>query len=191
MRQLVFAICMMFSIVISAQQFHGAALFDCSGSVKEIKYEKRYPLMGNKKWSFSKDGKLNNSLLSYNDNGYPAGAGFSAGNQMLNLNVVYDSENLLKSLSLQSNVSGKALNMTVEFLFVGNQMAEMKANVVSKDANKIIAFKFSDYKYDSYGNWIERNVVKTSVNIFDQNPESPSEETDRYTEKRIIKYYKD
>lgn len=189
MRKYILTLCVMFFATISAQQFHGASLFDCFGDVKEIKYEKKYPLLKNKKWSFTNDGKLNKSLLTYNEQGYPAGAGFSMGNQGLNLNIEYDRDNHIKTLSLQSNVLGKCLNMSVEFVFNGNQMVEMTADIVSKDSNKTMVFKYSDYKFDSRGNWVERSVAETSFNKYIENPSAASEETRNYVEKRSIRYY--
>lgn len=62
-----------------AQEFKAASLWDAYGDVKEIKYSTKDPLMVQKKMKFDRNGKLKNSVIVYNADGYPLGLDMNMG----------------------------------------------------------------------------------------------------------------
>lgn len=172
---------------VAAQEFKAASLWDAKGDVKEIKYVKSDdPMMRSKKMKFSRDGKLNKSVITYDEEGYPYALDFNMMGMSLVVRFTYSPEHDLVKVDMKSNIGQDAQNI-VDFKFeddvmTGESVAAEEFGDKPKKAN--LEYVFNDYQYDEHQNWIARHV---SVKITDIT--TGKEKILDYTETREIKYW--
>lgn len=170
-----------------SQEFHASALWDANGKVKEIKYTStKDVLLRSKKMKFNKDGKLKNSFLVYNAEGWPIGMGFDAGVMSINAEFTFNGDNL-RTITMTITNKDKIRRYEVNYDYSINRMDSKAVDVTygnGDEAGKIYSYQFSDYKYDDNGNWVSRRVNVTETAKGESEPT-----VDCYIEVRQIKYW--
>lgn len=164
---------------------------DAVGPVKEIKLQTDDPIATRKTIKFSKNGKENKSLMTYNDAGYPTGFGLQMGERESTLKIYYNTENLVDSLKFKSTLTGNGGSLRVFNSY--NDKGELIHRVIDRTSNKkredrntLFDYTFSDFIVDAASNWISRSVV---LEITDR--QSGNVDRMEYTETRTIKYYQE
>lgn len=163
-------------------EYKGAIIYDAQGPVKEIKIKTKNPLATNKKIKFSKDGKINNDLMTYNQDGYPIGFGMNFGNRSISLTIEYNDEQLPYKMIEESRITTPGI-IDVENLYDEFKCLTSRKAMVSNDKEECrLTFEYSCFIYDEHGNWISRHVVQTTLKDSDS-------EVLEYEESRNITYY--
>ncbi len=171
-----------------AQEFKAASLWDAHGDVKEIKYSTKDPLMVQKKMKFDRNGKLKNSVIVYNADGYPLGLDMNMGMINTSVKFVYSSDNKLADVDLTSAYKGNAhKDISFEYkdgVMTGEKIRSEEKGKKQKEWEGI--YTFLNYEYDAKGNWISRDVKLKITDL----PDGKTEET-AYKETRKITYWKE
>lgn len=174
-------------VSVSAQEFHGATLYDAVGPVEEIQIDTKNPFVYFSTAKFTPNGKANGAYLtytlSYDADGYPSGFDMKNGNSYAFMKIVYDKANRPDSIVIDSNLMEAYLNVTVansydsKGILVGRTIAK-----TLNDNKRSYRFSYSNIVNDDHGNWVSRSVVQEETG-----GAQPSKK--EYVEKRTIKYY--
>lgn len=170
------------SMCCMSQEYKAPELWDCYGKIKEIKYDSKDPVLLKKKLKFDKNGKLNNSMMFYNSNGYPEGIDLNMGIVSFIANFKFFNGNIVKAYVQRDKPN--PFNFEAEYIFSDNRMESEKVIFDKGETSKELSYRFSDYKYDDKGNWTSRFVSLKSKDI-----NLNTEEYVTYEETRKIKYY--
>ena len=170
------------SVAAYCQDFKASKLFDAYGNIKQIKYKTQDPLLDFKNVKFDKDGKLKNSMIFYDEAGFPKGIDLNFGPLSFNITFLFDKYNLTNVKLIRTKPNPVELDIKYEFLN-GVMTTESAVSSEKKDTTNY-QYSFSDYIKDDKGNWISRNV-----NLIITNPSGTKEKTKTYTETREIKYW--
>lgn len=165
-------------------KFKGAALYNAKGDVKVIKIKTKNPVAVNKKEKFNQEGKINCSLLTYNEQGLPTAMDLTMGSRGIVLRADYTPEENIADVSYECNILGAKSNFSVAYTYDGEgNQTQAVITVKSKKGNGTITSRYSDYVFDDKGNWISRQVEETSIGT------DGKEKKAEYVETREIKYW--
>lgn len=184
---LLFFLLIGFSQTLNASTpFYGPTLYESDGPVKEIRLNTKDRMAFNKKVKFTEDGQVNIRMMTYNNAGFPEGYEMPIGNKKIALDIRYNDQSKVDSISyiitVMRYVKMEFVNLYAES---GVLIGRIARDYEKKDKEPILyEYRFSDYVNDEMGNWISRKVVQT-VSKPDSTPK-----TEEYTETRTIKYYK-
>ena len=188
---------LLFTTAFAATEYYGRAAYGLKGNVKKVKCNSTetlgkyiFPMKSNV--SFVKDGRIKMSFMYYDANGYPQGMYVVGSDTYSLLDVRYDAMNRPIELEYKAMTKG---NEVLSMIF-SNQYSssgdvekcvikEVPAENGNADATPIMEVSYDGYKYDSTGNWIERNVVLCFIK------DGKLVENSRYVENREIEYYSD
>lgn len=186
---------MTLSLSVAAQSdYFGYLLYDLKGPVESVDSDARYyPRVLGAKRTFLKNGMLSFSALNYDENGYPIGsmANYSkAGDKKQkgecnDVEIVYDEKNRPSSIFESYHFKNREDILTTYSYSPDGTIAGATIKITGND-NKIIEMSYSDYKYDSSGNWISRKVDCNVVSISGKGNKT---ENSTYRETRKIKYF--
>lgn len=174
---------------IKAQDFKAASLWEAKGNIKEIKYKTKDPLMKQKKLKFDNDGKLKSSVLTYNENGYPFAIDLNLGSVACSVKFTYSGSNpwILEKVVMDTKVMNDHTSNDITFSYEGDVPVK-RVIIAEKKGDKPVTYEwtstFSNYKYDSSGNWISRDVEMKGRNLADGTTKESS-----YTETRELTYW--
>ncbi|MCM1429226.1 MAG: hypothetical protein NC097_05470 [Clostridium sp.] len=173
----------MVAIMLVAQTYHGPLLYDAKGNVKEIKTKSKTPETV-KKVKFDQEGMINRSMMMYDRQGYPIGYNMKFGKISMSLNIFYNSE--MQPDSITYTTPSNSGPFTIEFIrnYDEGVVKSMLYRVKDNPTTKSYEFYYSGEKYDSVGNWIERQVHEICHDPVD----NKTEEKD-YIDTREIKYW--
>lgn len=179
----ILALSLSFSVASAQTEFHGEAAYGLKGNVKKVKLKTKSRLQYlPKSASFTRDGRIARSLINYDEAGYPTGYNLSGRKDFVSLEITYNQDKMPETMVLVNGMRNPP--MKSEFHNYYSSSGQLEKTVLSTPSRSdfSITFYYSDYKYDSEGNWIERTVdleKKVGENV----------ETDRLTETRKIKYF--
>lgn len=121
--------------------------------------------------------------MAYGEDGYPIGFGVPIGGKLLNTLLFFDDSGRLGTVISQTVTSKSTENVTITNVYDGNRLAERTTSCTGDCGTPTYKLIYDGEKYDSEGNWIERNVRQTVIA-----PDGSSKET-TYVETRKITYY--
>lgn len=183
-----------------AQQYHGRALYDLSGDVKEVKSDSCLYLFRYKnKAKFDRNGRLKSALMAYDVKGYPSGFQISfSENNTTRLNITWTDDDCPERLEMTDISKNGSFNLTINYAYpVGSKrpdsmrveylLKEEKGDATENYTCNIVC-RYSQYEYDRQGNWISRRVTQT-VEYGAKMPKNPLPAESSYIETRKIKYY--
>lgn len=164
-----------------AQNYKSGALYELSGPVKDVKYKTENPFILEKSLKFLEDGRQKLSTWVYNKEGYPFASGFlTSPNSWHNYLVNYDDQNRVETINFEYAAKNGISKNQLRNFYDGNRLAKSVMTDLSDGTPRETAtLTYSGEKYDSQGNWIERDVTMTLGNSV---PKS-------FTETRTIRYY--
>lgn len=182
-RFLMLIMVMTFGLSTAAQTYQAYRIYELNGPVKEVKIKTEDPfLMMSKEAKFVENGMQKLAGWTYDEKGLVFGEGFCGGGTFWNAVIVYDNqlrpEKILRSMN---GNKGSVINMTTRFVYDASGNTERK-EVTYADSETKYVFEYSDYTFDSKGNWITRNV--TQIASDSEGASTPK----AYTEVRTIKY---
>lgn len=171
-----------FAAFSNEPKFKYTTLYDLAGPVKEVKIKSENPIViTNAKAKFMKNGARKNSLMSYDNEGYPVGYQFVPYSWIETVTIEYNDNNQ-PSIVTQTVFSQDSHSVTeITFDYDGKRISEM--TVKTPEIIRICRYK-GEVK-DNYGNWISRNVEMEIISLKDSKPYSPV----TFVETRDIKYY--
>lgn len=168
---------------VYAQEYKGGIIYDLHGPVKEVKRPSEDP-MGHVrgKIKFAQNGMEKINAMTFDEEGYPFGQMMFNKGKGSSFRVWYDADRNPVKMVFDNNADGEQIKITTLSEFSNNKMTSKTLKVESIDKSKTLRFDYSDEKYDSHGNWIERHVKQTTLGTTDPN-------VTEYTETRTISYY--
>ncbi len=167
-------------INVYAQDYKAPELWDASGNVKQIKYNSKDPLLTNKNLKFDKNGKLKNSMIVYDNAGFPTGIDINFGPIAMSAEFQFNNDDLIVAKLIRKKPN--PFDLKVDYMFENGRM--VKESALNKADGKTITYnyEFQSYELDKNGNWISRVVDLTVTDGSDT-------KTQRYIERREIKYW--
>ncbi len=170
--------------------YKGGLVAGVNGPVKEVSVNGSLLQKQIGKTKFLKNGKLKNRLMSYDKEGKPIGFGMNNGNTYIYTNISYSPDGRISSAQSRCKLKDKEAETTLTYTLTynGKDLSETQCLAVVSDGSEpetLTVNSYSDYKYDSHGNWISRNVKKRITN----SAADPKSQEEEYTETRQIKYY--
>ncbi len=184
-----------FSCHISAEiKYHGPALYGIRGYASEIKVKSKSQLQKQDKVKFDKEGKIINSLMTYNADGYPFGFSVTHGNSFVDCKVEWNENDTFKSFKYVSTIWPGKGSCNIDLYYDGDNYLPIKVISFSenedKTKTKTVICEYSDYELDEKGNWISRNVSETvkEVKLKKNGKEEEKEKSSSFTETRTIVY---
>lgn len=182
---LIFLLTVSSQALIASTPFYGPTLYESNGHVKEIKLSTKDRMAFNKKVKFTEEGQVNIRKMEYDDAGFPVGYDMSIGNNKIALDIRYNDQSRVDSISyiitMMRYVKLEFVNLYDES---GLLVGRMARDYEKKDKEPILyEYRFSDYVNDDRGNWVSRRVVQRTMKP------GKAPETEEYTETRTIKYF--
>lgn len=171
-----------------AQTYKSMVLYEVSGPVESIKYDKNNPfekLLDTVK--FGKDGRPAKDIMTYDTYGYPIGFGTKYGKRVNSAYITYDNERRPAKVTLWGNTDAAGAlqdSITTSFIEIRYSENGVKSLTLTSEDDNVKEYIFSDKTLDDHGNWTKRRV--TVVTKRGQN----AEPTEEYEETRQIKYRK-
>lgn len=172
----------------AATEYHGRALYGLVGNVKSVKWKtKAKRLYPESNPSFFENGLLCNSTLFYDSDGYPIGSSMVANNKFsITVDVKYGEDHRVGQITETGQSYGSNFTTTDDFEYSPDGML-VKETVTETDVKsgkaKKVEMRYSDYQFDSTGNWISRSVTSITTK------ENGSTKTSEFVETRTITYY--
>lgn len=170
--------------------YHGAALFELSGPVKEFNLQTQNQLtFFPSQMQFAENGQVEMFPLEYNEKGYPTGCDFEMnGKTVMKMDVKYNAEEQISEMYVQLSTFAD-MKMRVYYTYEAGKLvsARMCPDMESLGLpdDTCVEFYYTDVVYDDHGNWTSRTVT------VGENPDDPSADVpfQTYTETRTITYY--
>lgn len=165
-----------------AQKYKSGILWDLKGPVKEVKTDSPFP-MAEKKMKFSEEGHIKNRRMSYDEACRPVGYSLEDGDAYIRVKVTYTPDGRIDRITHVGN-NGEGETATV-FTFDNDGRKTDSVNMLSQaaDGTMTMDLDFSNYIYDTRGNWISRTVNLT------RHAAGADPQTAQFVETRQIKYY--
>lgn len=193
MKKFFFGLLMMLApLSMSAQEYHSAAMYEATGPVKEIVFNKVKKEFKKQTVKFLESGREEWSLMTFNDEGYPVNSSQKVGALKENIDITWNPDNTVAGIEQFSDVLGKS-GMSISFSYAGSSAPsgmkveywKPKKGTDERVVSEIVEYTFSDYEYDSHGNWIGRKVVKVTEEL----GKKPKTSQTQYIQTRTISYY--
>ena len=174
-------------------QYKAPALRHLTGNVKECRISSQNSVTKQfSKSKFSSDGKLKTVLMSYDENNLPYGWNSTFADSYSNFKVEWTKNNQPFEIKFQNKNAEGTQDLTIHYFYDGSSLVPDSAlytlssnNIKSgRQSNTVNSCRYSDYEFDSHGNWIRRRVSQSEI---DEHGEVIS--TTDYTETQKIKYY--
>ncbi|MDE7380669.1 MAG: hypothetical protein K2N03_00895 [Muribaculaceae bacterium] len=179
---LILSLLVSFATFCNEPKFKYTTLYDLDGPVKEVKIKSKNPIViTNAKVKFMKNGARKNSLMSYNNEGYPVGYQFVPYSWIETVTIEYNDSNRPSKIT-QTEYSRDSRNVTeITFEYDGKRISEM--TVTTPEVKRIC--RYNGEVRDNYGNWTSRNVEMEIISLKESQPYRPI----TFVETRDIKYY--
>ncbi len=171
------------NVFAQPKQYNGRGLYDLKGNVESVKYTNQAPL-GWKNVSFTPEGLISDSYLTFDEKGYAIGKDMNGLGKYEIINISYTKTDRPSEITIESNMPGFK-SCSVHFEYDGHNLSCMTVTYPGK-ADKTIEYTYSNLQKDNLGNWISREVREKTI---ETSKSKIKEKEKTYTERREIKYY--
>lgn len=154
--------------VQAQKRFHDVEIYDAKGPVSAISFN----ILFGDKTKFSKNGKLMDIKNAvYDANGYLQYYEYEKNRMLVKVTNEWKNGKLKKQITEWWGREGKTVHETANYYY--NKKGEIvKVETISNGVNATV--EYSNYKYDSHGNWVRRTVSAMNAQM---------------EQERIIEYY--
>lgn len=172
-----------------AQSYKGPKLFGLNGPVKQYACRSESKI-SSRKVNFTRNGLIKGRGYDYDQDGYPTGYSFMytfrSQLQGTELSLIWGKDSLLQTAEMKFVFMEDKTNSKFELIYEDAISFPTRVFWVTQenDRERKVTFDYFDYKFDDFGNWISRGVIRTC--IIDGTPEKNR----TYTETAKYKYYK-
>lgn len=188
---------------MSAQEYHGAALYNAFGAVKSIGTDTKNPFSYEKRMNFMQNGQVDIIDMMYDNQGYPIGFGGTVLGKTNDLSITWGDGGAVLDISADLGfLMGKKFK--AKYTYATGERFPTTLTITTQPGNEkdlrktnaeMVVCVYSNYNTDSHGNWISRDVTQTYSHKgrYDTTGNSPygfqEVEVIQYVENRKIEYY--